>query len=59
MNGEEYLGNTNTEDVHDLDNEKTGSNECRIVEIIKAKHDKPFETQKRRRMPNMTTAHPA
>jgi len=41
MNGERYLGNTNTTEVHDLDNEK-GS--CQIDEIIKAGHDKPFAT---------------
>lgn len=46
MNGEQYLGNTNTTEVHDLDNEQTGSNECQIDEIIKAKHDKPFKTRK-------------
>lgn len=46
MNGEQYLGNTNKTEVHDLDNEKTGSNECQIDEIIKAKHDKPFKTLK-------------
>ena len=44
MNGEQYLGNTNKTEVHDLDNEKTGSNQCQIDEIIKAKHDKPFKT---------------
>jgi len=41
MNGERYLGNTNTTEVHDLDNEKTN---CQIDEIIKAKHDKPFNS---------------
>ena len=40
MNGERYLGNTNTKEVHDLDNEKTA---CQINEIIRAKHDKPFD----------------
>lgn len=44
MNGEQYLGNTNKTEVHDLDNEKTGTNECQIDEIIKAGHDKPFTT---------------
>ena len=43
MNGEQYLGNTNTDEVHDLDNEKTGTNQCQIDEIIDAGHDKPFE----------------
>lgn len=46
MNGEQYLGNTNTKEVHDLDNEKTKANECQIDEIIKAKHDTPFKTHK-------------
>ena len=41
MNGEQYLGNTNTTEVHNLDNEKTT---CQIDEIIKAGHDKPFST---------------
>jgi hypothetical protein len=44
MNGERYLGNTNKLEVHDLDNEKTGKNEFQIDEIIRAGHDKPFET---------------
>lgn len=39
MNGERYCGNTNTKEVHDLDNEKTS---CQIDEIIRANHDKPF-----------------
>ena len=33
MNGEQYLGNTNKMEVHDLDNEKTN---CQIDEIIAA-----------------------
>ncbi|WP_341501927.1 hypothetical protein [Gallaecimonas sp. GXIMD4217] len=41
MNGERYLGNTNTTEVHDLDNEKTT---CQIDEIIRAGHDKPFSS---------------
>jgi hypothetical protein len=44
MNGERYLGNTDKKEVHDLDNEKTGKNECQINEIIAAKHDKPFNS---------------
>lgn len=44
MNGEQYLGNTNTMEVHDLDNEKTGANECQIDEIIRAGHDTPFNS---------------
>ena len=42
MNGERYLGNTSKNQVHDLDNEKTGKNECQIDEIIAAGHDTPF-----------------
>lgn len=41
MNGEQYLGNTNKKEVHDLGNEKTN---CQIAEIIKAGHDKPFSS---------------
>lgn len=46
MNGERYLGNKNPspKEVHDLDNEKTGANQCQIDEIIKAGHDRPFTT---------------
>ena len=39
MNGEKYLGNTNTREVHDLDQESTN---CQINEIIAAGNDKPF-----------------
>jgi hypothetical protein len=42
MNGEQYLGNTKHFEVHDLDNEKTGANQCQIDEIIAAGNDKPF-----------------
>jgi hypothetical protein len=42
MNGEQYLGNTNNMEVHDLDNEKTAPNQCQIDEIIRAGNDKPF-----------------
>lgn len=44
MNGERYLANTSTSkhEVHDLDNEKTGSNQCQIDEIIRAGNDKPY-----------------
>ncbi len=31
-----YVGNTNTQEVHDLDKEQTGANECQIDEIIRA-----------------------
>jgi hypothetical protein len=44
MNGERYLGNTNKKEVYDLDNEKTGANECQIGEIIRAGNDKPFNS---------------
>jgi hypothetical protein len=46
MNGERYLGNQSKKEVHDLDNEKTGKNECQIDEIIAAKNDKPYTTLK-------------
>lgn len=46
MNGEQYLANKDKMEVHDLDNEKTGANECQIDEIIKAKNDKPYTSQK-------------
>jgi hypothetical protein len=38
MNGERYLANRSASkrEVHDLDNEKTGKNECQIDEIINA-----------------------
>ncbi|OMH28072.1 hypothetical protein [Motiliproteus sp. MSK22-1] len=41
MNGERYLGNTNTTEVHDLDNEQAS---CQINKIIMAGNDKPFTT---------------
>jgi len=34
--GKRFVGNTNKKEVHDLDNEKTGANECQIDEIINA-----------------------
>lgn len=40
--GKRFVGNTVKKEVHDLDNEKTGSNECQIDEIIKAGHAKTF-----------------
>ncbi len=49
MNGERYLGNTSKKEVHDLDKEDTKSNGCQIDEIIRAGHDKPFNS--------LTTAH--
>lgn len=47
MNGERYLANTSPskKEVHDLDNEKTGANQCQINEIISAGHDKPYNSQ--------------
>jgi len=44
MNGERYLGNTAKKEVHDLDNEQTGANQCQIDEIIRAGNDKPFNS---------------
>ena len=32
-----FLGNENTTEVHDLNNEKTGANECQINEILAAR----------------------
>lgn len=44
MNGEQYLANVNKKEVHDLDNEKTGNNECQIDEIIRAGNDRPYNS---------------
>jgi hypothetical protein len=43
MAGERYLANTSPSklEIHDLDNEKT---DCQINEIIKAGHDKPYNS---------------
>lgn len=41
-NGRRFVGNTNKKEVHDLDNEKTGANQCQIDEIIAAGHAKIF-----------------
>ena len=41
--GKQFLGNKDKKEVHDLDNEKTGANECQINEIIIAGHHKSFE----------------
>jgi len=46
MNGERYLGNTNTKEVHDLDKEDTKANGCQIDEIINSGHDVPFDSLK-------------
>ena len=44
MNGEQFLGNTNKREVHDLDKEDTRSNGCQIDEIIRAGHARPFSS---------------
>ena len=41
LDGERYCGNTNTLEVHDLDNENTN---CQIDEILEAGHAKPFNS---------------
>jgi hypothetical protein len=48
MTGEQYLANKSSskKEVHDLDNEKTGKNECQIDEIIDAGNDKPYTSLK-------------
>ncbi len=38
-----YLGNKNSMEVHDLDNEDTSANGCQIDEIIKAGHAVTFK----------------
>ena len=43
MKGEQYCGNTNTKEVHDLDNEDISASGCQIDEIINAGHDRPFD----------------
>ena len=47
MSGERYLANKSPskKEVHDLDNEKIGANECQIDEIIRASNDKPYNSQ--------------
>jgi len=44
MRGEQYCANDNPSklEVHDLDNEKTGSWQCQIDDIINAGHDRPY-----------------
>ncbi|WP_119072005.1 hypothetical protein [Aggregatilinea lenta] len=46
MNGERYLANIDSDhrEVHDLDNEKTGSNQCQIDEVIAAGNDRPYNS---------------
>ena len=41
--GNEYCGNTNTMEVHDLDNENTSPSGCQIDEIIAAEHARTFD----------------
>jgi len=41
--GKRYVGNTKKTEVHDLDNEQTGKNECQIDEIIRAGHAVTFD----------------
>ena len=40
--GKRFLGNRSKKEVHDLDNEQTGQNECQINEIIRAGNAKIF-----------------
>jgi hypothetical protein len=40
--GKRFVGNTEKKEVHDLDNEKTGLNQCQIDEIIRAGHASTF-----------------
>jgi len=40
--GRRYVGNINTKEIHDLDNEDTSPNGCRINEIIAVGHAKIF-----------------
>lgn len=42
VNGKQYLGNTNTMEVHDLDNEKVDPNQCQIDKIIYEHHARTF-----------------
>lgn len=42
MSGEQFLGNKNTKEVHDLDREDSSLSGCQINEIIAAGHDRPF-----------------
>jgi hypothetical protein len=46
MNGQRFLANASPSkrEVHDLDNEKTGSTECQIDKIIAAGHDRPYDS---------------
>ena len=42
MNGERYLGNQSSKEVHDLDQEDTAPNGCQIDEIIRVGNARPF-----------------
>ena len=44
MKGERFLGNTNKDEVHDLDQEDTAANGCQIDEIIDAGNDTPVSS---------------
>ena len=44
MLGEQFLGNVNNMEVHDLDNEDTAANGCQIDEITAAGRDRPFNS---------------
>jgi hypothetical protein len=41
--GNRFLGNTEKKEVHDLDNEQTGKNECQIDEFIAGGHARIFD----------------
>ena len=41
LNGERYVGNTDSKHVHDLENEQTS---CQIDELIRAWNDRLFTT---------------
>jgi hypothetical protein len=41
MNGEKFLGDTKSKEVHDLVREKQ---QCRIDEIVYNEHERPFST---------------
>jgi hypothetical protein len=44
MRGQQYCGNFNNKEVHDLDKEDTRANGCQIDEIIRAGNDRPFNS---------------
>jgi hypothetical protein len=44
MRGEQFLGNKQKMEVHDLDKENSNANGCQIDEIIRAGHEVPFTT---------------